>query len=137
MKDTKDILKGVQTCLDIGTDCEDCPYYLEENDCESLLLQDIALAMGNNFFTDVNIEPLTAKEAASQTKINDDIILYKNNIWFIFNEIKSAIKVGARKIEVQVEDEVSERVCNYFQLLKYKVTRLAWSDGNTKVRIEW
>lgn len=137
MKDTKDILKGIQICLDIGTDCEDCPYALEENNCESLLLQDIALAMGNNFFIDVNIEPLTAKEAADQTNNNNDIILYKNNIWFIFNEIKNAIKVGARKIEVQVEDEVSERVCRYFQLLQYKVIRLAWSDGNTTVRIEW
>ena len=129
------ILKGVQDCLNHGA-CMDCPY-TNNYDCKDALVNDLIETIKCDFLLYNIPETLTAKEAALQTYTNENNVLYKNNIWFISNEIKKAVQVGARKVEIQVEDEVSERICRYFQLLQYKVDRLAWSEGVTKVRVEW
>ena len=127
--------KGVQDCLNHGA-CMDCPY-TNNYDCKDALVNDLIETIKCDFLLYNIPETLTAKEAALQTYTNENNVLYKNNIWFISNEIKKAVQVGARKVEIQVEDEVSERICRYFQLLQYKVDRLAWSEGVTKVRVEW
>lgn len=128
------ILKGVQDCLNHGS-CMDCPY-ANKDDCKGELVGDIIYTirphtiLGNNAI-------LTAAEANKEMIETENNDLFTAHLFEICDEIKRAIKRDCNSIEIQVTDNISERICRYFQLLQYNVVRLAWTEGVTKIRIGW
>ena len=134
MTNEERILKGIQNCLNHGS-CMDCPY-TNKDDCKSELVSDIIYTIRPHSILGDNaiLTAAEAKKEMIETENNDLFAVY---FFEIYNEIEQAIKRNYNSIEIQVTDKISEKICRYFQLLKYNVVRLAWTEGVTKVRIEW